>query len=132
MAKNFILIVAAIIVGGLALCFIALFAMGGLAALGGTVPVQTFDVRYELTGSAETVSVTLSNGQGNTEQRDVELPYSVGYEGVEFMNHLYISAQITDQDGGDLKCRILVNGEELSSAVAEGFPNIATCSGIAE
>jgi hypothetical protein len=132
MAKNFLIIVAAIVVGGLALCVIGFFAIGGLATLGGSIPTQTFDIRYELTGSADTVSVTMSNGQGNTEQRDVELPYTVAYEGVELMNHLYISAQITDQDGGDVECRIFVNGEEATSAAAEGFPNIATCSGMAQ
>jgi hypothetical protein len=130
-AKNFILIVAAIVVGGLVLCFIGMMTFGWFAS-GASTAGQTYDVRYELIGSAQEVSVTLNNAQGNTEQRDVALPYTVEYEDVAFMTFLYISAQISDTDGGDLKCRIIVNGEEVSTAAAEGFPNIASCSATAE
>lgn len=83
---------------------------------------------YIVAGSASDAHLTLRNGTGGNEQKESEIPYRRAFP-VERGAFLYISAQIKDDArGAAVTCRIIVDGEVVSEAAAEGFPNIATCS----
>jgi len=87
-------------------------------------------VRYEITGTAESVSITYSNEDGGTSQKsEVYLPNSCilypMYEG----DFLYISAQ-NNGEYGSVTTEIYVAGELFRTSTSYGAYVIATSSGI--
>jgi hypothetical protein len=88
---------------------------------------STYKVTYIVTGSAESISFTINNAQGNTEQGEKFLPYREEFD-VEPGFFAYISAQ-NQGDRGSVKCRILVNDREWQEAESVGAYKIASCSG---
>jgi hypothetical protein len=106
-----------------------------------TVPVSSAktyagpEVEYEITGTASSVDVTLSNAQGDTEQfSNVTLSHSkVGrskiYPYDSFPSHfLYISARNQDNTG-NVTVSIYVNGNLFKTSTSEGPFAIASASG---
>ena len=87
-------------------------------------------IEYVLEGTADTVSVTMQNQSGNTEQHgSVSLPktYTLNVEPGSF---IYMSAQ-NNGDSGSVSCTIKANGKEIETATSYGAYVIATCSGSA-
>lgn len=76
------------------------------------------------------MSITLNNATGDTEQYDKSLPFRATFKMCEGWNFKYISAQIVEptSNAGTIECAIEVDGVKVSSAIASGFPNIASCS----
>lgn len=123
-------------VGGLVIVLVVIAYCGG--AFGGdsgfdpTSPVVptacTESVTYAVSGSAQTVSLTLQNSSGNTEQvESVSVPWSEvnTFDCGEFV---YLSAQ-NNGDTGTVFCDIRVDGRVIESANSSGAFVIASCSG---
>ena len=95
-----------------------------------TAVPTTYTVKYEISGSADEVSITMENETGNTEQFNTDLPFSKSFK-VERGDFLYISAQ-NQGEYGTVTCTISVNGTVLETATSSGAYKIASCSGSAE
>lgn len=86
-----------------------------------------YKVEYKISGTAKSVSVTLSNPTGGTEQySDVDLPKSYSYRYFSD-NFLYISAQ-NNGSSGTVKVKCYYKGQLKDSAYSEGAYVIATAS----
>ena len=91
-------------------------------------PETTQSVKYEVTGTATTVSITLSNSTEDTEQiASAKLPWSRPFTGKKG-GFLYVSAQ-NQGSTGSVTARIIVNGSEFKTATSNGAYVIATASG---
>lgn len=87
---------------------------------------KTYNVIYEIRGSAESADLTLKNEQGGTEQFSVKLPYHyelVGTTGA----FLYISAQ-NEGEFGTVEVAIKANGKTLKQSISGGAYKIASAS----
>ena len=85
-------------------------------------------IEYKVTGTAESVSLTYTNSQGGTEQRDsVSLPWSLCVAAVEIDAFLSISAQ-NQGETGSITVAIYRNNQPLKTATSEGSFVIATVS----
>jgi hypothetical protein len=87
-------------------------------------PAPPPSVTYDLTGQGS-VSVTLQNASGGTEQFDTPLPYHLDLGPVS--GFVYISAQLENR--GTVTCEIKVGGEVRETATSSGQYVIAACSG---
>jgi len=89
---------------------------------------QPPEVMYEITGTAQTVDVTLSNATGGTEQYSiVRLPKKYIY--TSFVDRFaYISAQ-NRGTSGTVTVSIYLNGELFKTSSSSGAYVIATASG---
>jgi hypothetical protein len=85
------------------------------------------DVTYEITGSAQSVSVTLSNGDDGTEQGEYNLPFRKTFKKKPYP-FAYISAQNRGETG-TVTCTIFVNGQKFKTATSSGAFTIADCNG---
>lgn len=85
------------------------------------------EVEYEITGSAQSVSVTLENATGGTEQEStVYLPHTYTYD--QFPgSFLYISAQ-NNGEAGSVTVTIRVNGNVIKTSTSSGAYVIASAS----
>lgn len=101
----------------------AAWALGGAPA---PPPPPPASVTYDLTGQG-TVSVTLQNESGGTEQFDTPLPYHRDLGG--FSGFVYISAQLNNT--GTVTCEIKQGDTVIQNATSSGQYVIATCSGVA-
>lgn len=85
-------------------------------------------VKYEVTGTANTVDVTYENEDGGTSQEsDVSVPWSYTFDG-EPGDFVYISAQ-NQGESGSVTVTIYTDGDEFKSSTSEGSYVIATASG---
>lgn len=85
-------------------------------------------VVYEITGTANSVSITLSNATGGTEQYgNAKVPQSITYSDFK-SSFLYISAQ-NNGERGSVTVTIYVNGRAVKTATSSGAYVIATASG---
>lgn len=87
----------------------------------------SYKVKYEIPGTATSVSITLQNAQGGTEQGDYKVPFSQIFT-FQSGEYVYISAQNND-DHGTVTCKIYVDGVEVKSSTSTGAFVIATCRG---
>jgi hypothetical protein len=87
-------------------------------------------VTYDLTGQGS-VSVTMQNASGGTEQFETRLPYhlDLGPAGTfgGLSGFVYISAQL--QSSGTVTCEIKKGDQVIQSATSSGEYVIASCSG---
>ena len=94
-------------------------------------PTSVFDVPpevyYVVEGTASSVSITLINAQGGTEQDDVPVPYKQQVR-LDWGDFAFISAQ-NRGERGSVTCQILVNGDVWRESTSSGAYKIATCSG---
>jgi hypothetical protein len=97
----------------------------------------TRTVAYDVTGTATGVSLTYTNGAGQTEQAsDKALPLTSKDTGEPFAllfemrpgDFAYLSAQNTG-DSGSVTCRILIDGKNFREATSDGAYVIASCHG---
>jgi Carboxypeptidase regulatory-like domain len=87
-------------------------------------------VEYRITGTARRCDVTYESAPGSTSQATVDVPWSYTWGSARTGDFLYVSCQIsTGGDRGNIKVAIYKNGTLYRSAMADGFPNIATASG---
>jgi len=100
-----------------------------LSGCSGVVTPDTYEykVEYKISGTATSVSVTLSNPTGGTEQySDVILPKVYSYKYFSD-NFLYISAQ-NNGSSGTVNVKCYYKGVLKDSAHSEGAYVIATAS----
>jgi hypothetical protein len=114
-------IVAALIAGLAALLL-------GLSSLPPDMLAAPADVTYSVTGSARLASITMTNGQGGTEQQDVALPWSQPVIGLRSGQFVSLSVQ-NGSDFGDVTCEIRVNGTSFKTSTSSAPYGIADCSG---
>lgn len=108
---------------------IAVLGLIYLALLGCDNPLDSsIDVKYKVTGTAETVDVTYENSSGGVSQEsDVEVPWSYSFTG-EPGDFVYISAQNQGQTG-TVTVTIYRDGDVFKTSTSEGAYVIATASG---
>jgi hypothetical protein len=87
-------------------------------------------VEYRVAGTTTEASVTIKNSTGATEQHDVTVPWKSIVFYVQPGDHLYLSAQ-NSEDSGTITCEIRVNGKLLERAKSSGRYVSAICSGLA-
>jgi hypothetical protein len=89
-------------------------------------------IKYEVTGSASYVNITLSNSGGNTEQiSKARVPWSRSFSvSIEKDSYYfaYISAQ-NDGGSGSVTTTIYVDGKKFKSATSSGAYVIASAYG---
>jgi len=108
---------------------ILLVCVMGLIFVGcGGTTITSSVVEYEITGTATSVSVTLQNETGGTEQySDVSVPHTYTFNSYTDW-FLYISAQ--NQGGsGSVTVTIYVDGEVFKTSTSSGAYVIASASG---
>lgn len=87
---------------------------------------KTKEIKYEITGSARSVSVTLSNGEGGTEQfNDVSVPWKKTYSIKN--GFVYLSAQ-NQGSSGTVTVKIYVDGKVIKESSSSGEYVIASAS----
>lgn len=88
----------------------------------------TIDVEYRVTGSAETVDITISNEGGGTSQfSDQPVPWSYEFEGEED-DFVYVSAQ-NNGETGSVAVTIYTDGDRFKTSTSSGAYVIASASG---
>ena len=111
-----------------ALLFFALF---GCIERDGKNNFKVARIKYEVTGTASSVSITLTNENGGTEQySNVRLPGSYAFSvpikrGSFNYYHALIMAQ-NDGSRGDVTVTIYVNGKKFRTATSSGAYVIAS------
>lgn len=102
--------------------------LGLLASCSSSTSNGSPAVAYEITGTASSVSVTLSNPSGDTEQHsDVSVPHTYSYSSFPG-NFLYISAQ-NQGDYGSVTVTIYVNGKIYKTSTSSDASTPAIASG---
>ena len=87
----------------------------------------TYSVKYVVEGTAFSVSITMSNAQGGTEQyAAVRVPWSTSF-GAEPGTFLYVSAQNQGKTGS-VEAKIYVDGHLIAESTSKGSYVIATAS----
>lgn len=93
-----------------------------------TIYQYEYYLEYEITGTATSVSVTLNNPSGNTEQYNpVLVPHTYSYKSFPD-DFYYISAQ-NQNSSGSVTVSIYQKGKLIERASSEGAYVIATASG---
>jgi len=96
----------------------------------------TVSVRYRVTGSTRSASLTYTNASGGTEQREVRQAETFDTKPWELTftaprgHFAYVSAQNLE-DKGRMAVRILVDGRTFRESTSEGAYVIAQASGSA-
>jgi hypothetical protein len=102
-----------------------LFAVGaGLAATCGVANADGFpQVRYEVSGSgvAEAINYQLDTGQKHIV--NVPLPWSTQF--TAFGGQVFV---LSAEGNGQVSCNIVVDGNSVFKATAQGTPGRAVCS----
>lgn len=126
-----LVIIVMVIAGGAIMLYVFLSSSGimELPELPATSQtIERSDVRYEITGTATKVDVTLNNSTGGTEQYDdVYLPKTYTYSPFSDW-FLYISAQ-NQGESGTVTVSIYVNGTLYKTATSSGAYVIVSASG---
>ncbi len=89
---------------------------------------ENYTIKYEVTGSASSVSLTIENSDGGTSQfSDKPLPWTYTFTS-KFDTWIYCSAQ-NQGDAGTVTVKLYVNNEVFKQSTSEGAYVIATASG---
>jgi hypothetical protein len=92
----------------------------------------TYTVKYEITGTATRVDITMRNAGDGTEQySDVPVPWERTFS-VEIENGDYFFAYVSAQNQGNtgsVTAKIYKDGSQFKSSTSEGAYVIATASG---
>jgi hypothetical protein len=114
---------------GLVITVIFLMASCDDRSLG--MPVS-YTIKYEITGNATSVNITINNANGNTEQfSHVSLPWEKTFT-VEIEKDRYYFAYVSAQNqgnSGDVTARIYKDGSVFKSSTSSGAYVIASASG---
>lgn len=85
-------------------------------------------VRYEVTGSGKPMSVSFGAGGSHSQESSPELPWSHeqaasdGFDAYTLIVH-------NDGNGGEISCRLTVNGEVVAENTSTGPYSSASCTG---
>ncbi|MGJ7909027.1 MmpS family transport accessory protein [Actinopolyspora sp. H202] len=85
-------------------------------------------VVYKVTGSGGASSITFGKGGQTSQNTNAELPWSKTADATEGMEFYALSAQ-NGQNGGDITCKITVDGEVLAENTSNGQYAMVTCNG---
>ncbi|MCD6167577.1 hypothetical protein J7K19_12905 [bacterium] len=110
---------------------VAIIAVILFLGCGPTEPEDnTPPVSYEVTGTCQTVFVTIANEDGGTSQfADVSVPWTYDFSHkVSEGTFVYVSAQ-NQQDYGSVTVKIYKYGDVFKSSTSSGAYVIATASG---
>jgi hypothetical protein len=92
----------------------------------------TYTVKYEITGTASRVDITMSNADGGTEQfSNVSVPWEKSFS-VEIEKDNYFFAYVSAQNQGttgSVTAKIYKDGSQFKSSTSSGAYVIATASG---
>lgn len=89
---------------------------------------KSYLVKYKVTGTADSVSVTYANEDGGTSQKsEVYLPWSHTMYPMKSRDFVYISAQ-NNGKYGSVTTEIYVDGELFKTSSSDGAYVIATSS----
>ncbi len=100
----------------------------GVCLSAGNELSKDHDVKYEVTGSAQSVDITYQNEDGGTSQvSDASVPWSYTFTG-ETLNFVYVSAQ-NNGETGTVTVTIYKDGEQFKSSTSSGAYVIASASG---
>lgn len=116
-------------IAGISLCIYAVKQQPSPQSVMPIIPTHAFpDIVYEITGSAKSADVTLSNSTGGTEQfGNVTIPWS--YTDKSFSGRfLYISAQ-NKGEYGTVTVSIYMDGQLFKTSTSSGEYVIASASG---
>lgn len=106
---------------------LALLAAVALTACGDGDFTGRYDVVYEVTGSAQSASLTWATTGGGTSQQTVNLPWNIKYT-MRDGDFVYISAQNQGKTGS-VTTTIKADGKTFKSTTSTGAYVIATASG---
>ena len=87
----------------------------------------TYNVKYEVTGSASKVFITYQNENGGTSQEEASVPWSYSFT-AESGDFVYVSAQ-NQGDNGSVTVTIYKDGEVFKTSTSSGGYVIATADG---
>ena len=108
--------------------FIILFSLSACNKDDNPAQDNSRSVKYEVTGSASSVSLTLNNATRGTEQIDsAPLPWARSFT-VQKGAFLYVSAQ-NNGSSGSITASVYVNNNLLQTVTSSGAYVIATASG---
>ncbi len=100
----------------------------GVCASAGNELSKDHDVKYEVTGSAQSADITYQNEDGGTSQlSDEPLPWSISFKG-DAMDFVYVSAQ-NKGETGSVTATIYKDGEQFKSSTSSGAYVIASADG---
>ncbi|WP_019855518.1 MmpS family transport accessory protein [Actinopolyspora mortivallis] len=85
-------------------------------------------VVYEITGSGSVASVTYGKGTQTSQDTNAELPWSQKTEAAEGVEFYSLTAQ-NGQEGGEIACKITVDGEVLAENTSNGPHAVVNCNG---
>jgi hypothetical protein len=88
---------------------------------------DAYHIVYQMSGSARAASLTYQNATGDTEQKDVSMPWTMAFD-AQSGAFLYLSGQ-NKGESGSVTCSILVNNVVVKTSTSEGAYKIASCSG---
>lgn len=113
---------------------ILLAVLVGICLVCGIIPLMaslesasTPDVRYEVTGSANSANILWFNAQGGIEQGDYYLPFKKNFS---FTNGTYASLTATNYGSGSITCQIWVNDKLWRESKSSGAYSVVNCNGI--
>jgi hypothetical protein len=87
----------------------------------------TYLIEYEVTGSAQSASLTYQNRDGGTSQEDVSIPWTYSFT-ARSGDFVYISAQ-NEGEYGTVTVNIYLDGVQVKTSTSSGAYVIATASG---
>jgi hypothetical protein len=90
---------------------------------------EMHSVRYEISGTPSTVSLSYENATGGSEQRDVHPPWTLSFQTLTW-EHIGITV-FNPNFSGSVTCRLYVDGRLIQEATSEGGFKWATCDGLA-
>ena len=117
-----------VVAGAIFVCVLLAILSGG-GDSGGNPISGKYKITYHVEGTANTASVTYTNEQGGTEQRDVSLPWDSAIYEMEIGDFASIVTQSQDYSS-TIICIIEINGKILKRSESSGDFVIATCTSL--
>lgn len=107
---------------GVLVAFAVTVAVGGVA--NAVVPQEMPKVRYEVSGNSPMADyLSYQDDTGQQHQANVRLPWSTQFTAFAPSEEYVISAQ----GAGPITCRILIDGNVVNQATANGMPARTVC-----
>lgn len=88
----------------------------------------TYNVHYEISGTASTIRATYTNASGATEQRDVQGTWSLDLQARA--GSFLILRAVNPTLEGTVRCRLLIDGQVFKEGESSGGLKFVDCSGI--
>lgn len=85
-------------------------------------------VRYEVTGSGKAMNVSYGAGSGQSQENSPELPWSKEQAASDGFDAYVLTVQ-NGSEGGDITCRLTVDGAVVAENTSTGPYTFASCTG---